>query len=169
MKVRPVDDGAVITFDDGEADALMAMLVEQSGELAQLQPGDARWERLHPAAFEDQQAASDFRSMVDDDLDELRSDRIGTCVAEVAQAQSTTPDRRAPTMRRRRTELHLDAEALQRWVAAINDLRLMQGTALGVTADNSDRWQPDAVDFAQWLAYHWLTGVQDALVSAAMR
>ena len=173
MKIRPADGGATIVFDDGEVDALMALLVEQSGELAQLEPGDARWDRLHPAAFEDPQAAQDFRGMVDADLDVLRSDRIGTCLGELAQASTSDAGRsshegRRSLGRRGRTRLRLDADAVQRWIAAVNDLRLMQGTALGVTADNAGSWRPDSPDFAQWMAYHWLTGIQDALVNVAM-
>lgn len=160
MKIRAKGDGAALVFDEGEADALMQLFADQSGQLAQLQPGDPRWERLHPAAFEDPQDAHDFRSMVDGDLDTVRTDRIGTCVAELTQVSPKG---------RRRSVLSLDAEALERWIATVNDLRLMRGTALGVTADDSERWDPRSPDFAQWMAYHWLTSMQDALVNAAMR
>lgn len=160
MKIRAEGAGVALILDVGEADALVTLLAEQSGDLSELDTADPRWQRLHPAAFADVDAAAEFSSMVSAELDALRLDRTGTCLAELAQAQAT--------VRRHRVTLHLDADAVQRWVAAVNDLRLMRGTALGVTADNSDRWDPSAPDFADWAAYHWLTGVQDALVTAAM-
>ncbi len=160
MKIKPDGADVAVTLDVGEADALVTLFADQSGELNELEAADPRWQRLHPAAFADAGAAAEFSSMTTTDLDALRLDRTGTCLAELAQAQAT--------VRRNRVVLHLDADALQRWIAAVNDLRLMHGTALGVTADNSDRWDPSAPDFAEWAAYHWLTGVQDALVTAAM-
>lgn len=160
MKIKPESGGVVITLDIAEADALMTLFADQSGELSELDPGDARWRRLHPQAFTDAEAAAEFASMVDAELDALRLDRTGTCLAELAQAQSI--------VRRNRVTLHLDSEALLRWVATLNDLRLMRGTALGISAENSDSWDPTAPDFADRAAYHWLTGVQDALVTAAM-
>lgn len=160
MKIKPDGADVAVSLDVGEADALVTLFADQSGELTELDTADPRWQRLHPAAFADAGAAAEFSSMTTADLDALRLDRTGSCLAELAQAQAT--------VRRHRVMLHLDADALQRWIAAVNDLRLMRGTALGVTSDNSDRWDPSAPDFAEWAAYHWLTGVQDALVTAAM-
>lgn len=161
MKIKTDGADVAVTLDVSEAEALVTLFADQSGELGELDSADPRWQRLHPAAFSEADAAAEFSSMTTADLDALRLDRTGTCLAELAQARTT--------VRRNRVMLHLDADALQRWIAAVNDLRLMRGTALGVTADNSDRWDPSAPDFADWAAYHWLTGVQDALVTAAMR
>jgi hypothetical protein len=160
MKIKPEGAGVVLTLHVTEADVLVNLFAEQSSELTDLSADDARWRRLHPDAFADAEQAADFRSMVEAELDALRLDRTGTCLAELAQAQAT--------VRRNKVLLHLDDEATQRWMATLNDVRLMRGTALGVTAENSGRWDPGAPDFADWAAYHWLTGVQDALITAAM-
>jgi hypothetical protein len=47
----------------------------------------------------------------------------------------------------------------------LNDLRLALGTRLGVTEDDYDRGPTGE----PWVIYHWLTAVQDSVVTALMR
>jgi hypothetical protein len=65
-------------------------------------------------------------------------------------------------------EKRLDAEELDRWLAALNDLRLVLGTRLDVTedlfADGFDSAAPNAYELA---VYAFLTWVQEAAVQAA--
>jgi hypothetical protein len=59
----------------------------------------------------------------------------------------------------------LDAERVGLWVGAINDLRLTLGTRIGVADDDGEYTGPVAADAGDVGLYHWLTGLQDGLIS----
>jgi hypothetical protein len=151
--------GVRLRFESAEAEIMVEAFDELLAALDDMGPGDAVWERLYPAAFADVDAADEFREMVGEDLDNARRERLRACRAEVLGADT------AP---KRRQQLDLEVEGLQRWITALNDLRLAIGTRLGITADTSpeiDPFSPTAHDQA---VYQWLTAVQDGLVDAAM-
>ena len=159
MRLDPTAAGVRLRFEAAEAEILVQVFDDLLTALDEMGPGDAVWERLYPAAFADADAADEFREMVGEDLDNARRERLRACRGEVS-AVDVTP--------RRRQELTLEVEALQRWITALNDLRLAIGTRLGVTAETSpeiDPFSPTAHDQA---VYQWLTAVQDGLVEAAM-
>lgn len=159
MKLDPTATGARLRFEAAEAEIVVQVFDDLLAALDEMGPGDAVWERLYPAAFADVDAADEFREMVGEDLDNARRERLRACRAEVMGADSLS---------RRRQEVVLEVEGLQRWITAINDLRLAIGTRLGITADTSpeiDPFSPTAHDQA---VYQWLTAVQDGLVEAAM-
>ena len=159
MKLDRTGSGVRLRFEAAEADIVVQVFDELLAALDEMGPGDAVWERLYPAAFVDVDAADEFREMVGEDLDNARRERLRACRAEVLAAD-TGP--------RRRQELALEVEGLQRWITALNDLRLALGTRLGITADSDhdiDPYSPTAHDQA---VYQWLTAVQDGLVDAAM-
>jgi hypothetical protein len=89
--------------------------------------------------------------MTEDLLRDERVQRARDCAAEVAGA-----------------DVQLDPEAGDRWIRALNDLRLVLGTRLGVSEDDDSDHQngPDAQD---WAVYHWLTWLQDSMVVALSR
>ena len=55
----------------------------------------------------------------------------------------------------------LDAEQLQDWMTALNDIRLVLGTVLGVTEDNEPQRGPMS---QQTLYYYYLSGLQTELI-----
>jgi Domain of unknown function (DUF2017) len=63
----------------------------------------------------------------------------------------------------------LDAEAADRWIRSLNDVRLTLGVRLDIT-DESDAEDVDADHpmAQEWGVYSWLTGLQDALVRLLM-
>ncbi|MGI8882162.1 MAG: DUF2017 family protein [Jatrophihabitans sp.] len=135
-----------------ESQTLDAVFEDLESALAGLGPGDEVWDRLHPAAYDDAEAASEFRDLVDDDVDAQRVERIGMCRAELAQSGG---------------DLRLAEESLDRWLVTVNDIRLAIGTRIGVTADD-DPVDPAFAEDHGRLLYGWLTWLQDALVTTAM-
>jgi hypothetical protein len=148
-----------LRFDPVEAQIMGVELDDLLVGLDEMGPGDPVWERLYPAAFTDAADAEEFREMVGEDLDNARRERIGACRAELAGA---TAGRKGP-------ELSLGPESLDRWITALNDLRLALGTRLQITADDDGRLDPRDPQAQRRAVYQWLTGVQDGLVTAAMQ
>ena len=159
MKLDPTAAGVRLRFESAESEIMVQAFDDLLAALDEMGPGDAVWERLYPAAFADGDAADEFREMVGEDLDNARRERLRACRAEVLAA--------APTSRRRQ-ELNLEIEGLQRWLTALNDLRLAIGTRIGVTAETSPEIDPFSVTAHDQAVYQWLTAVQDGLVDAAM-
>jgi hypothetical protein len=140
-----------VRLETSEVELLSQVLLEFEQTSAVLAPGDPVYERLHPAVYEDPDAAAEFRDLIDDDADRARAARLRQCRAELTG-----------------TTLRLDDESLERWLMTLNDLRLSLGTRLGVTAEedpNDPAFQGDGGR----VLYHWLTWFQDALVLTVLR
>ncbi|RMI32558.1 oxidative stress transcriptional regulator AosR [Nocardia stercoris] len=60
----------------------------------------------------------------------------------------------------------LTAEQADAWLTALNDVRLALGTALGVDADTPDRLDSADPRAPHLDVYHWLTWMQDSLLTA---
>lgn len=63
-------------------------------------------------------------------------------------------------------QILLSAEQADAWLSAINDVRLALGTALDVTEDMPDELPEDDPRSSHLGVYHWLTWVQESLVTA---
>lgn len=57
-------------------------------------------------------------------------------------------------------------EQADAWLAALNDVRLALGTAIGVEADTPDHLHADDPRSPHLDVYHWLTWMQDSLLQA---
>jgi hypothetical protein len=134
-----------------EVELLSQALMEFERASVVLAPGDPVYERLHPAAYDDPEAAAEFRDLIGDDADRARAARLGQCRAELSG-----------------TTLKLADESLERWLMTLNDLRLGLGTRLGVSAEDDPEDPAFQADGGR-LLYHWLTWFQDALVAAVLR
>ena len=146
-----------LSLDAVEA-TVLASLLTQFAEVMEgdaLDPDDDVRRRLFPAAYPGDDAASDeFRGMTESSLRAERADRARDCASELTDG----------------SDLALDDEAADRWIRALNDLRLTLGTRLGVSEDDyGPEPDADAPDAQEWAVYHWLTGLQDLLVRALMR
>jgi hypothetical protein len=111
-----------VRLDEIEARLLKAMFddLAEVVERDAFEAGDPVRARLYPAGYRDDTAASDdFRELTESSLRAERSQRARACADDI-----TGPG-----------EVVLDADGGQRWIQALNDLRLALGTRLNVTED----------------------------------
>jgi hypothetical protein len=157
MKITRERDGARLRLEAGEAETLAALITDLTEALAPgtLAADDPVAQRLFPAGYADADDAAAFRELTEAGLRDERLERAAQCVTELA----------APTPHRRYSDLHLDHEAVDRWIRVLNDLRLAIGTRIGVTDDDQDLdARADPAQAGGWAIYSYLTGVQDTLV-----
>lgn len=162
-KLVPTRGGARLTLEPAE----VAALGDLAGQLAATLGGgvpehgtDPIRDRLFPRAYVDpteDRAEAEFQSVVHEDLVRTKSDALAALVAELdGDADS-----------RGRMRFDLDASTVAVWIAALNDIRLAVGVALGITEDDDD--VPDTHPQAQAHAtYHWLTYLQGALIEVLL-
>ncbi|MEO6500454.1 MAG: DUF2017 family protein [Jatrophihabitantaceae bacterium] len=149
MKVRRKAGVLRVDVTDAEAALLSGLLDDFAVILAEPDPDDPVIQRLYPDGYtDDAEAAREYRELVESDLRAERIGRLQACRAELAGGGGRVP---------------LDAEATDRWLRVLNDLRLALGTRLGVTeeAELDDSRPAEQV-------YLWLTQVQDLLVTQAL-
>jgi hypothetical protein len=129
------------------------LLRELPRELCSLldgEPDEPSVRRLFPPAYEDDaEGELEYRRLMHD---ELRAGR-----REALRVLQETAGRE-----------RLDEEELQAWLGAVNDLRLVLGTRLGVTEELYER-EPDPRDpqAAELALYLYLSWLQEQLVEAA--
>ncbi len=137
-------------------DPLAAMVGLPGGDVHP--PDNPVLARLLPDAYaDDPEAASDFRRYTDGDL--RAGKRADAEVVLSTLAPLTDGGGR----------LDLDRDQADRWLGALNDMRLALGTSLGVTDDTDPDEEPDSdspSDRAQSLQiYGWLGWLQESLLS----
>ncbi len=158
MKVSHKGGSLRLRLDPTELGVLELSLDDLIAGLDELGPGDPVWERLNPAAFADLDDAQEFRDMIGEDLDQDRRDRLGECRAELA----------ASALPQGGLDLRLEVEAAQRWLTALNDLRLALGTRLEITAADDGTLDPGDPEIGARAVYYWLTALQDRIIDAVM-
>jgi hypothetical protein len=130
---------------------------EAGGPTARSEPSaDPVIARLYPAGYADEADADEFRELTQTSLQQDRRDRYGQCRAELTLSRADAG------------ELSIAPEDRQRWLMVLNDMRLALGTRLGVSAEGFAN-AVDRQEEAAQAAYHWLTAVQDELLTAALR
>lgn len=65
--------------------------------------------------------------------------------------------------------VELTAPQAEAWLTAVNDVRLALGTALEVSEDLPEQLPPDDPRADHLPVYHWLTWLQDSLVTVLLR
>jgi Domain of unknown function (DUF2017) len=132
-----------------EERGLLRRLSAELEELLAAEPEDPSLRRLRPRAYEDEEVEREFRSLMGGELESLRLENLR------GLAETAGRDR-------------LDAEELDRWLAALNDLRLVLGTRLDVTEDQfADGFDPSAPHAYELAVYAFLTWLQEAAIEAA--
>ena len=132
-----------------EERGLLRRLSAELEELLAAEPEDPSLRRLRPRAYEDEEVEREFRSLMGAELESLRLENLR------GLAETAGRDR-------------LDAEELDRWLAALNDLRLVLGTRLDVTEDQfADGFDPSAPHAYELAVYAFLTWLQEAAINAA--
>ena len=128
---------------------LLRTLPRELGSLLASDPADPALRRLFPPAYpDDDEGEAEYRRLMDGEL--LEGRRAALRVLE------ETADRE-----------RLREDELEAWLGAVNDLRLVLGTRLGVTEELYEREldprDPRAPDLAVYIYLSWL---QEQLVEA---
>jgi hypothetical protein len=122
---------------------LLARLARELRDLVVDDQADPSLERLFPPASADARDAADFDRLV-------RSSLVATKTHALATLERTAGEER------------LTAQELEQWLVALNDLRLVLGTRLGVTEDLDERrYAEPGVGL-----YSWLTWLQATVIEA---
>ena len=128
---------------------LLRRLTAELEELLAAEPGDPSLRRLRPRAYEDERVEREYRSLIGSELESLRLENLR------GLAETADRDR-------------LDPGELDRWLAALNDLRLVLGTRLDVREDEfADGFDPHAPHAYELAVYAFLTWLQEAAIQAA--
>ena len=115
---------------------------------------DADPERAAGAGGSDGAAlAAALRSVREPELIEAKRDAIATLLTSL------------PTGGGR---VELTAPQAEAWLTAVNDVRLALGTALEVSEDMPEQLPPDDPRADHLPVYHWLTWLQDSLVTVLL-
>jgi hypothetical protein len=147
-RVRAVAaDRFTIRLDETERRVLVDVC-EQLREALEHDDGAPGLRRLFPAAHAtDAELDAQYRSMVHDDL---RTRRLEDLTAVIDGAEAT----------------ELDREALERWMTAVNSVRLVLGTTLDVGEEDPGPLDPDDPLTPALAVYHFLGAVLDDVVHA---
>ncbi len=161
-KLAPTATGIRIELEAIEAAALADLAAQLGAVLDGGVPDhgtDPIRDRLFPRAYVDpteDRAEADFQSVVHDDLVETKTGAITALVADLG-------DERDP----RATSVELDGPGVERWVSALNDIRLAVGISLGITDEDHDV-PADDPRAAGLDTYDWLTWLQANLVEVLL-
>lgn len=132
-----------------ERDLLRSLGPQMRATLTEGDQGDEALERLFPVAYpDDEDRQTEYRLLVHDEL--LASHLGALAVLE----QTADADR-------------LDSDQLSSWMRALNEIRLVLGTRLGVTEEGDerpvDRRDPRGPAF---VVYDYLTYLQGEIIEA---
>lgn len=140
--IRRKGNGLRIGLVRHERDLLRELCVQLAAELAG-ERTDEGVARLFPRAYEDDEAADEYERLVGPGLADAK-------IAALRRTAETAGDER------------LDDQTAEAWLRALNDLRLVLGTRLGVTEETFT-----ALPTRPALAiYGWLTWLEGELVEA---
>jgi hypothetical protein len=144
--VERMEDGRFEVRLSGRERALLRDLPTALDDLIAAEPKDPSLRRLFPPGYEDTELDAEYQVLMGAEL-------VGGHRASLL-AFAETVDRE-----------HVSEEELHSWLAALNDLRLVLGTRLGVTEetyeDGIDEHDPHADDLA---LYAYLTWLQDGIL-----
>jgi hypothetical protein len=125
------------------------LLAELPGQVrALVEAGDASAERLFPPAHaDDEEAERAYRALVGASLLDGKIEALGV-MARTAAAERLT-----------------EAE-LESWLGALESVRLVVGTQLGVTEESYGAFDPGHPQAPLLALYHWLSWLQEEVVQA---
>ncbi|MET0735792.1 MAG: DUF2017 family protein [Microbacterium sp.] len=140
--------GLVVQFDE---------LLEESGDTA---GDDPAVQRLVPDAYEDAEAAQEFRDVTERDLLGRRRADAARVLATLSGVGALSDDLQDPAFVEQ-VEILLDRDDVQAWLRTLAAIRLVLATRLGI-ADEDDHDQDDP----RFGIYDWLGFRLDGLVRA---
>ena len=107
---------------------------------------------------DDPSGRGEYRSLTEAGLRTDRTARARWCSAQLGFGQASSGP----------IDVAIADDDGERWIQALNDVRLALGTRLEITEDDPDP-DPDDADFQERSVYYWLTALQDSLVRELMR
>jgi hypothetical protein len=147
-RIERTGDGEYVLRLPEEERALLRFLPDDLRSLLDAAPDEPDLRRLFPPAYEDAEDEAAYRELMGNELLEGRRQALRV-LAETAQAERLT------------------GEQAQAWLTALNDLRLVLGTRLGVTDDSLLEGLTENHPRAPELAlYAYLSWLQEQLVEA---
>jgi hypothetical protein len=135
------------------ASGTLAGLAGLGGEVPPLSE-DPALARLFPIAYEDPEQADEYRRFT---YTELHAAKVAGLAQLSAQLAEMAPD------------IVLDDASAAVWLGALNDLRLVIGSRIGITEDNAEDFEslpPSDMRALAYALYVILTSLQDSLVEA---
>ncbi len=155
---RARDGTLVVTLYAAEVELLVMTARDMMTIVEEPPDGEVR-DRLYPRAYLDpteEKAQGEYDALVHDDLVRSRSAALD---AVVGGLDAATPNRRGLI------EVELRPEEEMQWLTAVNDARLVIGTALGVSEDTDTEYARDDPRFEYGVLYAWLTQLHFELVT----
>lgn len=120
-------------------------------------PQDPALARLFPSAYpDDEEASAEFRRFTQPELRDARRKRVAEVIATLDAIPGGGKHR-------------LDDEQAQCWLGALNDLRLVLGTRIGVTEEDQDlqeKIDPDDPLAPFRAVYYYLAYLQETLLAS---
>jgi hypothetical protein len=151
-------DGALVVSLYAEEVELLMMTARDMVAIVEEPPEGEVADRLYPRAYLDpteETAQGEFDALVHDDLVSARRTAFEAIVAGLDAA---TPNANGLV------ELTLRPDEELQWLTAVNDARLVIGTALGIAEDDDSEYAPDDPRFEYGVLYGWLTQLHVELV-----
>jgi hypothetical protein len=145
--------GAFSELQNMLASGTLAGLAGLGGEVPPLSD-DPALARLFPVAYEDADQAEEYRRFT---YTELHAAKIAGLEQLSAQLSEMAPD------------IVLDEESAAVWLSALNDLRLVIGSRIGISEENGESFEslpPEDLRALLYGLYVILTSLQDSLVEA---
>ena len=145
--------GAFTELQSMLASGTLAGLAGLGGEVPPLSE-DPALARLFPVAYEDAEQAEEYRRFT---YTELHSAKIAGLEQLSRQLSEMAPD------------IVLDDDSAHVWLAALNDLRLVIGSRVGITEDNGEALESLPLEDMRAVLYGLyvlLTSLQESLVEA---
>jgi hypothetical protein len=149
------DETLVVSLAPDELEILRG-LPDQLREVYDAPPDDPARARLFPRAYLDPTAEDEeaqWQELVFPELVRERAAQLAALTATFGRAQAAGEWR----------EITLAPDEVQAWLGVLNDLRLVLGARLGVTADVT-RVPPDDPRAPVFAVYDWLTMLEGDLV-----
>jgi len=157
MFARARNGTLVVTLYPQEAE-LLAMTARDMTTIVEEPPAGEVRDRLYPRAYLDpteEAAQGEYDALVHDDLVRARRTALQVIIDGIEAAEPN---------RRELIEIMLTREEENQWLTAVNDARLVIGTALGVTEEDDTEYERDDPRFEYGVLYGWLSLVQFELV-----
>lgn len=151
-------DGTLEVTLYAEEVELLAMTARDMMTIVEEPPAGEVRDRLYPRAYLDpteEKAQGEYDALVHDDLVRARRAALETIV----EGLDTPPNNRGLI------EITLGPDEEMQWLTAVNDARLVVGTALGVSEDVDTDYERDDPRFEYGVLYAWLTQLHFELVT----
>ena len=151
--VRRTGQGFVLDLDGDEIHLLRRLVGEVRQLVTDGSASDPKLARLFPPAYaDDDEADTEYRRLMHDELVTSRVTAIDTVDAALGAAEEASE------------RVTLDAAGLEALATSLNSVRLVLGTLLGITDEDDE---PDH-DVPEVALYHFLSWMLDGVVEALM-